>query len=117
MTLIKRPSIQQRYDIAARARERIADSLRWTTGARAKDTWGTGVAYDSPTAVKWCATGAVLREGGEQDGHEVIRDINVRLTKWHSDGRSMTSVNDHRGHFATIQMFDRYLAELDKREG
>jgi hypothetical protein len=104
-------------DILRRARARISDPARWTRGTLAKDTHGRAVPASNPSAVRWCALGAILAENdGPDDSAYRLPAARYLAAAVGIDGRYLaTEWNDALGHSAIIQGFDRAieLAEAD----
>ena len=98
------------------ARNLIADESRW--GRRWLSTTADGTcAYGvmSEDAVAWCAHGAIMHEGGE--GYfpaarlldRVASELFPDTIAAHPEVIPAAAVNDHLGHAAVMQMFDRAI--------
>jgi hypothetical protein len=96
------------------ARNLISDPAHWTRSFLASNAAGYPVAWDDPSAVKWCAMGAIYRgayelvsskEEATRIGKEVAKGI---APIWF--GRSLMTMNDMLGHTAVLARFDRTLA-------
>jgi hypothetical protein len=93
-----------------RARERIADPSRWVQQYRAVDADRTRVDPTDPSAVRWCAMGALDAEAGERPERHDGDDL------WHAQrrlyaaaGRTPEYINDELGHAAVLEMFDEAI--------
>jgi hypothetical protein len=84
------------------ARALIADPNHWTRSFLASNAAGYPVHWCDPSAVKWCAMGAIYRGAYELVGSkEAATRIGKEVAKgiapiWF--GRSLMTVNDVRGH-------------------
>lgn len=99
------------------ARDRIADPARWSIGALARNSRGMEVGVSSPFAVKWCASGSIAKSF-RTDGRSFISDdfydldLEVALSS-ESGYRALSLINDHLGHGAVLEAFDRAIAQLE----
>ena len=94
-----------------RARDKIASAVHWCQGARAKNAAGTSVEPDSPNAVQWCSTGALLAVcGGPNDDYHINRSKLYRASKDVCSGGGVIYVNDNTDHETVLKMFDLAIA-------
>lgn len=74
------------------AADLIESEGAWTTGAWARDADGVSVFPDEPSAVCWCAEGAIARVAGDglagQETAEVINAVEQHI------GRGIVTWND-----------------------
>lgn len=56
--------------------DRVCTRLRmgWTRGCYAKTAWGAMTTVDDPSAISWCAVGAMKREGVWKNLSEKIKN-------------------------------------------
>ena len=98
-------------EILRAARELISDPAKWTQGAYARDEKGfqlcTG--YDTG-ATCWCAIGALEHIYASMSELEAIRYLTLAVSEWPA------KVNDHKGHAAVLDMYDRAIALAEKEK-
>ena len=96
------------------ARMLIADPAHWTRSFLARDAAGCPVHWCDSSATAWCAMGAIYRSAYEllgnkkeatRFGKEVARKV---APIWFC--RSLTTLNDVRGHAVVLARFDMALA-------
>lgn len=99
-------------EILRAARGRIADEAAWTTGEFARAEDGEAVEAGEPEAVRWCALGAVIAEGGDNTEIELLHEAAGRLWPPQPGGRSASAdlVNDSHVHADVLRMFDDAIA-------
>lgn len=98
-------------EILVAARARIEDPKNWTCGATARDRYGGPVRAENPSAVRWCAVGALLAEEPDREsalGHEAY------LALFEVSG-GPARLNDRGKHEAVLRMYDRAIDYLDKK--
>jgi hypothetical protein len=104
-------TVQKQVLINARAL--IADRARWTRCAFACTASGHDVVWYDQSAIKWCAMGALYRAAYDlvgdpkeatRIGNEVAKSVCLR--RWL---RSLSILNDWRGHAAVLAVFDKAL--------
>lgn len=115
-------------EVLTKARALVADPATWTQGTLARDKDGTWVQFDSPTAVCYCAagaigkaSGAVVKEDGDWDSEEYQR-ANDALAKacfklaptssyvHINDGSiKLTDFPDLEPHDAILKVFDHAI--------
>ena len=108
--------MRTKVEILERARERISSSDAWCRGGLAYDRIGMLVGSLSEEAVRWCALGAMEREGvgnaeGLVDAMLLLQDAAQELGYG-----GVWICNDNGGHGRVMEMFDRALTEV-KRDG
>lgn len=62
-------------EILAKAIARIENPEHWCQSAFARDKYGNSINYNSPAAVSWCATGAILKECPIPSDYEPVLDL------------------------------------------
>ena len=92
------------------ARELISDRNRWTTGFYARDVQGYPVDVDSPKACQFCAIGALYKSWNYFPGIDGL----LCFMQKHTQGKGISEINDHHGHAATLALFDRVIAFIEK---
>jgi len=95
------------------ARDLISDESRWTRGSFARDRQGYYVQTKSPEAVCWCAVGALIKcipPGYHEE--RVIQAFQAAVP----GHKSITYINDERGHAATLETFDAVILKLEARD-
>jgi hypothetical protein len=105
-------TVQKQVLINARAL--ITDSAHWTRGRLASTADGRAVDPCDPTAIKWCAAGAIYRAAYDLvgDPHQATRISNgvaksICPRRWWLGG--IPGLNDARGHAAVLEVFDKAL--------
>lgn len=98
-----------------RARDRIADRERWTTGAYARDHAGEIVRPRSPRACRWDLRGAVARESPTDELYVSGLIALARVVGVDPDDPICTFValrqlNNDGGHRAVLQTLDAAIA-------
>ena len=105
------------------AYELIRDEEHWCQGLMAADAegWSTMAADDPgwPRAVKWCASGAVVRcQVTAPECDALVRAAKtlfpeVRDVLIGSSFGPVVAVNDTLGHAAVLQCFEKALVEVE----
>lgn len=115
MTIVKE-AIQATRDL-------IADEKCWTKSAYARDAYSKRVSPRFEGAVSWCVAGALAKvmDGYDADDHRSVWVfIAAYLDKGETAGSAtsitLTTINDHRGHDAVIEMLDGMLVKLGEEE-
>lgn len=91
------------------ARKKIADPNSWTTGSYAKDVEGNELSAGwNPTAVCWCAVGAL-----EAVTKRCVTDYICRQLLPGSD--LVTVWNDTHSHAEVLAAFDAAITKLEGR--
>lgn len=102
----------------------ISDPAHWTTGAMARTAPAvdpanvTGVMDDD--AACFCATGALRRAIGDSRalgerydrGYRALSDAIKRRPGDEATWLTVVDVNDHEGHRAVLDLYDRAIAKL-----
>lgn len=88
-------------EILTAAQDLIRDSDRWTQGAYARTEHGVPTGACNPAAVRWDASGAILKVAGAPQ--YIVTAALADLFK----GEGVVHTNDARGHTAVMAMFDR----------
>ena len=111
---------EERADIRKRlvaARKLIKNPKRWCTKRSAENNKGHKCFPTSEDAVRWCATGAVIRVCEEK--HRLtekcldhLREI-IRGTACYFPQGTVPNFNDRMGHERVINIFDRAIAAID----
>lgn len=101
---------ETRLEIIKAARERIADKAHWTKGAAARTKYGRGTLPESDNAVRWCGTGALIRECFDRS-IKFWWETAAELQPPYFD--SIVHVNDHGGHTAILHMFDLAIKRME----
>jgi hypothetical protein len=104
-----RKSIKQ---VLIEARTLISSRRRWTKYALARDKHDLVVPPTDPKAKCFCSLGAIEKVCGP---NAVLRGaaqnrIQRAMSRAESGFCSIASVNDYRGHAATLKMFDIAIA-------
>jgi hypothetical protein len=101
-------------ELLERAMKRIEDPRAWTRGALARNADGQGANVVSPSAVCWCAMGAVRCEGGYDSVAEAARDALCAsadaMGAFDHNALSAVELNDTRTHADVMEMFRRAIA-------
>lgn len=106
-------------EILVEARELITPTSRWTAGSFARDKWLAACNPHSPDATRFCAHGALERVVNDPiTGFLTIDPIMGELWMtieelWPNEDRSVASINDHYGHSAILQLFDKTIERLN----
>lgn len=98
------------------ARGLIADENRWCQGNSAKDQYGVAAHPCDPSAVQWCAMGAIQVATKNLEPWIIVE--NLELIKKKSDelfNMGFVNVNDRLGHEAVMQIFDKVILELREK--
>src|SRR6266446_5380620 len=106
-------TVQRQVLINARAL--IADSAHWTTGVLASTTNGQPVAWDDPSATRWCAQGAIYRAaydllGNQKEAIRIGDEVASVMCPRRWLRRGLPAINDSQGHAAVLAEFDKALA-------
>lgn len=105
-------------EVLKAARELISNPARWTQGAFAKDVIGKQVAFDDPSAVCWCARGAMYvigdRSGLATDGWRALR---AAIQGSLDSDLCVSSFNDSHTHAEVLALFDATIARLEAGHG
>lgn len=80
-----------------RAKELIADPIRWCQRVFAYDDDSDEVSPDSPAARRWCASGALQAVGGGIVAHRYL---------FQAAGQPISVVNDNEDHSVILRVFD-----------
>lgn len=88
-------------EILTLAQELIRDPKHWTQGAYARNEHGTPTGACNPAAVRWDASGAILKVAGAPQ--YIVTAALADLFK----GEGVVHTNDAKGHAAVMAMFDR----------
>ena len=99
-------------DTLRAARETLSDPTRWTQGAYARSASGRRLWFESPSAVCWCAYGALGKHSGLHPEEGRAADFLRRAADELFD-LYPTEVNDDRGHAAVLSMYDLAIALAD----
>lgn len=118
MNRIEEHLLQPQVTVADRlrqARERIKHPANWTVGALARNIQNTPVSSESPTAVRWCAIGAL---GGSGDEPSLERHFLKRAVQ-QLIGREQTveSFNDFSYHLDVMKMYDIAIRLAEEADG
>lgn len=97
------------------AYELIRDESRWCQRAQAVNADGWPVPPRRPEAVRWCASGALIRahiSGDEQMAlwratDALFPEVGVGISP------AIVAVNDTLGHAAVMQIFEKALVEVE----
>ena len=88
-------------EIITEAQDLIRDPNRWTQGCYARNEHGVPTGASNPAAVRWDASGAILKVAGAPQ--YVVTAALADIFK----GEGVVHTNDSRGHAAVMAMFDR----------
>lgn len=102
------------------ARERIADTARWTQCNYALTAGGVAVEPEAPDACRWCSKGALHAEmedaldavevaqiDAQSDQNYTALDlVQSAVERLYPKKASIIGVNDHLGHAAALRVFD-----------
>ena len=94
----------------------IPTRATWTLRCWARDKTGLPCEPCSPTAVRWCAIGALLKAANVTaaellvDLPEPIEFIIDRITL--TTGKELTTINDYQGYRATVRALRDQVDEL-----
>lgn len=95
-------------EIIKSARELISDPERWSQGWYARDKRGDWTNFNSPTACKWCAMGAIRKmANADYEGYCVYLFALVGGA-WELD-----DFNDNHTHAEVLALFDKAIAKLE----
>lgn len=102
------------HQIIARALELISDEANWSRGAWARTAEDRPCAWCHPSAVKFCALGALNRAAYDL-APEGVYDLAASAMQHVMEAncapdRHLPEINDMEGHAAIIAMFKRALA-------
>lgn len=116
MSTIETLVVASTLETLVKARELIADPKRWTQGVPARDKYGHIVLANHPSAVKWCASGALSRALGiDTRAHGVVPILDrAGLALFQSFS---VTVNDKgprpEAHAKVLAIFDHAIATLE----
>lgn len=100
-------------EILKAAKERISDPERWTRGWFARNGAGHRVEASSPNAVCYCAAGSLYAEEAIPLRADIVELADGRpafeCLISAAAPRTISYINDHDGHAATLAMFDRAI--------
>jgi hypothetical protein len=99
-------------EVLRAAKERVLPEKQWTRGMFARDVAGKECEPTSAFACRWCAQGAVYAEVGTAPGRarpalSLLADASRYPTPY---------VNDHQGHDAVLDLFDRAIELAEEAE-
>jgi hypothetical protein len=98
--------------IVERARALIANEKDWCRGVLARDHLGDAVDPTDPNASRRCAYGALVAAA-----YELVRDVSeahnlaVGAARANCCCSSLIGINDHFGHAAVLELFDKALRD------
>jgi hypothetical protein len=102
------------HQIIARALEIISDADHWTSVVVARAADGTSCSCRDPSAVRFCAIGALFKAAVELVGDDgVAQGFKAEKFVLAANNRrydTLPSINDAEGHAVIVQMFERALA-------
>jgi hypothetical protein len=106
------------HQVITRARKIIDDECAWVQGCLAVFENGQHAHPHDPSAVRFCASGAMVRAGFELT-HDIKKAYELRdaacarlLPKTPGPVYAVEDINDARhGHDAILRLFDEYLAD------
>lgn len=105
------------------ARDLIADRSRWTQGKYAVDAYGYTVASYDPSAVRWCAKGAVRHCASDINEAGPVHHLLGNTTRDIFGSTSgVVSVNDDYGvppqqaHANVLRVLDETIARLEREQ-
>jgi hypothetical protein len=96
--------------IVKKARSLITDQQRWCRGELARDVYGEGTCATSPSAVRWCALGAVIAAAYELT-HDLkaAHDLALKALRPKYGTATLVGVNDMRGHADVLALLDEVI--------
>lgn len=101
-----------------KARTLLGEQSKWIKNYEGRDAHGEGVRATDPSAVQWCAIGAI-KVGRTAQGlcyEALIRQIKLD-PGWLQYDRigigSIAEVNDYLGYEAVLEMFDRAIEKTE----
>jgi hypothetical protein len=103
------------HRIIARALVLIVDESRWTRAVLARTSDNVCCDWNDPSAVKFCALGALLRAASEMVGDvgsakALAMRIGADLLRVNGrTGSSLPMINDVEGRATIVAMFERAL--------
>ena len=95
-------------------RNLISDERHWTKGQYARDERGKSVHPSSPTACKWCLTGAIDR-AIDKDEDKQLAELYIRTTAAYGY-ESLAVFNDYSSHKEVIDALDYTIEALQLEE-
>ena len=106
-------------EVLKEARRKIYRKKNWTQGAYARDKNGELLASDDFYAISWCAMGAIhnVASKNRELNIEYIRDYLYRAAHDLYNDRSVTVINDHKGHAAVLKMYAVAIEKAKNAEG
>ncbi len=98
---------EQKNKIVEQAMELISDINKWTVTTFAKNSFGDAVSPIDNSACKWCASGALIKFGGQGFSDE-INDFCI-----YRYNNVISEINDSvDGRRRIIAIFQQYLESL-----
>ena len=91
----------------AAARDLIKDPSGWTQGFFARDKSGNEVSVRDPSAVCFCASGAISRIPSSASRDRVFRCLEEQMNGY------IPKFNDSHSHAEVLAAFDRAIAESE----
>jgi hypothetical protein len=102
-----------KVQIIERAKELIQDERHWCRGYLAVDARGVSADPTGAEAIKRCALGALMAAAYQLTTNKFWADeLAVNALRPFCGSNTIVLTNDHRGHGATIALFDEALAQL-----
>jgi len=92
------------------ARTAISKKSTWTQDAIAKNENDDWVHPDAPSAVCWCAVGAVDAFVPVKLQNKVLLALNNAVDDLYPKAGSIVAINDDKGHKAILKVFDHAFA-------
>lgn len=113
-------------EVLIAARKRIEKPENWTKQTSARDHTGTPVDPASPTAVCWCALGALGAETRMADGDWWTKDDELRcravdtlrmaaVNQGNEDG-FVSKSNDEGSHEGILKLYDQAIKLAEEQE-
>ena len=94
-------------DLLQEARALLANAAHWTVRSYARDRNGQPIHPWEREAVCWCTYGAPERHGISGQSVEACAFLRVAASKLFEEFPA--HVNDVRGHFSVLRMYDRAI--------
>jgi len=102
-----------KHQVIAAALRLISDQRNWTRKTIARSAGGVPCALTDPSAVRFCAVGALNRAAIELAGnvaHKVARDAEMHVLEANQlPDAWLPEINDFEGHARIIALFERAL--------
>ena len=99
--------------VLTEARDLIAKPERWTQVAYARDAQDNCTHWSSPSAVCWCAAGAIKKAAGAASKQKIKRHDLTELALDELRGaigcRAVAMFNDRHAHAEVLERFDRAI--------